>query len=212
MDLRAPLRTVTPTLDGPVLAALAGADAPLTRAQITRLVGDASEAGVRKVLARLNGQGVVLEDRIAGRFIYSANRDHLAWLGIEHVLSAPAELDHRISCLADAWQVQPLSIELFGSVAQGTSTSESDIDVLVISPELQDPERETWEQQIDVLRDRIEVWTGNRCDVLVLNLVNLLRAAAENDLPLRSTRVSVVGTKIEDMISATGRAGHGDTT
>ncbi|WP_432502762.1 hypothetical protein [Kineococcus arenarius] len=44
---------MVPSLDGPVLVALAGSAAPASGRDIARLVGKASHAGVQRVLARL---------------------------------------------------------------------------------------------------------------------------------------------------------------
>lgn len=59
MQFSNPLAVVTPTLDGPVLAALAAADSPFTTGQLTRVLDGGSKEGIRKVLRRLTAQGVV---------------------------------------------------------------------------------------------------------------------------------------------------------
>ena len=60
MELSRPLATITPTLDGDVLAVLARHDVTFTTGQLHRVLNRHSEAGIRKVLVRLNGQGIVL--------------------------------------------------------------------------------------------------------------------------------------------------------
>lgn len=64
MDIGHPLATVTPTVDGDVLAVLAQNEATFTPGQLRRLLGRYSEAGIRKVLMRLTEQGVVHGDRV----------------------------------------------------------------------------------------------------------------------------------------------------
>lgn len=60
----------------------------LTRQQIVALVEDASEAGVRKALARLVEQGIVIEQRFGKRYAYLANAEHLLWPSVEGLFSA----------------------------------------------------------------------------------------------------------------------------
>jgi hypothetical protein len=96
MDFSQPFRVLTPTLDGPVIRVLARTTHPMTRQQVTELIGDASEAGVRKVLRRLADQGMVIEQRIGGRYIYVGNREHILWPAVEVLMSAADRLDAAI--------------------------------------------------------------------------------------------------------------------
>ena len=172
----------------------------MTRAQITNLVGDASEAGVRKVLSRLVVQGIVIEERIGSRYAYRANRDQLLWPAVEIVTSAPRALEDRIRAEIATWETAPLSIELFGSVARGASDAESDVDLVVVSPVLEDSEQEMWDERIDDLRDKVQAWTGNVCDITVLDPPELVAAKRDNVPALRSDRVSVAGPKLDDVL------------
>lgn len=78
MDLGRPPATVTPTLDGDVLAVLVQAEATFTTGQLHRVLGKYSEDGIRKVLMRLRGQGIVLAERVGNAYAYRLNRGHLA--------------------------------------------------------------------------------------------------------------------------------------
>jgi len=200
VDFSQPFRALTPTLDGPVLRALAGSQAALTRTQVLRLLDDGSEAGVRKVLKRLVDQGVVIEEHVGTRFTYRANREHILWPAVEILTSAHDRLDERIRARVAEWKIQPLSVELFGSVAAGQSTSESDIDLMIVSPYLDKEADETWEQQLDDLRDSVQRWTGNVCEILVLDPPQLVEAKANGEPALDSTRVSLAGDRIDAMV------------
>lgn len=78
MELRRPLATVTPTLDGDVLTVLAQYEVTFTTGQLHRVLDRYSEAGIRKVLVRLSGQGIVLSERVGTAYGYRLNGDHLA--------------------------------------------------------------------------------------------------------------------------------------
>jgi hypothetical protein len=73
MQLNKPFATVTPTLDGDVLAVLASTDVTFTINQVQRILTTASGEGIRKVLNRLTAQGVVLHDEVGRTHTYRLN-------------------------------------------------------------------------------------------------------------------------------------------
>lgn len=187
---------MTPTLDGPVLRVLARSTHPMTRQQVADLSGRASEAGVRKVLRRLAEQGVVIEQLIGTHYIYVANREHILWTAVEVIMSAADRLDARIREEVEAWEVPALSVELFGSVATGTSTVESDIDLIVYRPHVTDDKVELWESQVGDLRMAVERWTGNPCEILEVDPPTLVEMTAKGEPILRAHRVPISGLSI----------------
>jgi len=74
MELNRPLATVTPTLDGDVLAVMAQNEVTFTTGQLHRVLDRYSEAGIRKVLVRLGGQGIVLSERVGNTYSYPPPR------------------------------------------------------------------------------------------------------------------------------------------
>src|SRR5690554_1976209 len=68
MQVQRPLATITPTLDGDVLAVLVGTDVAFTPGQVARMVPSASVEGIRKVLKRLAEQGIVTVDRVGNAY------------------------------------------------------------------------------------------------------------------------------------------------
>ncbi|MGH3501401.1 MAG: nucleotidyltransferase domain-containing protein [Nocardioidaceae bacterium] len=203
MDLTEPFHALMPTLDGPVLRVLAGSTEPMSRQQITNLVGDASEAGVRKVLRRLSQQGIVLEQRIGSQYTYAANRDHIVWPAVEVVMSATRRLDEKIRALVDEWEIDPLSVELFGSAATGVATVESDVDLMLYRPHLSASEQSVWDDQVPRLRAAVERWTGNPCEILEIDPPTLINMAAQNEAVLRSPRQSIAGLNLAAAIPPT---------
>lgn len=196
VDFSQPFRAVTPTLDGPVLRVLARTTQPMTRQQVADLIGVASEAGVRKVLRRLAEQGVVIEQRIGTHYSYVGNREHILWPAVEVFMSAADRLDTTIREHVEAWEVPALSVELFGSVAAGTSTADSDIDLMVYRPSLTEDQVELWDGQVAELRVAVERWTGNACEVLEIDPRTLVEMAAEDEPVLKAPRVPVSGLNI----------------
>ena len=187
---------MTPTLDGPVLRVLARTTHPMSRQQVADLIGEASEAGVRKVLRRLAEQGVVIEQRIGSHYTYVGNREHILWPAVEVFMSAADRLDTTIREHVEAWEVPALSVELFGSVAAGTSTADSDVDLMVYRPFLTDDHVGLWDSQVAALRMAVERWTGNACEILEIDPRTLVEMAAEDEPVLKAPRVPITGLNI----------------
>lgn len=166
MELQRPFRVVTPTVDGDVLAVLAGADAEFTPPQVHRLIGDWSVEGVRKALDRLTAQGIVVQ-RVAGRAgLYQLNREHLAASAIRALAGQRDELLGRLRDQIAAWRSRPDYAALFGSAARGSMGVDSDIDLFVVRPDETDPDDPAWRDQLDKLARDVTAWTGNDTRVL----------------------------------------------
>ena len=168
----------------------------MTRQQVADLIGAASEAGVRKVLRRLAEQGVVIEQRIGRHFTYVGNREHIMWPAVEVFMSAADRLDTTIREHVETWEVPALSVELFGSVAVGTSTTESDVDLMVYRPSLTEDQVGLWDSQVAKLRMAVERWTGNACEILEIDPRTLVEMAAEDEPVLKAPRVPISGIYI----------------
>lgn len=156
MDVSLPIRTVVPSLDGPVLAALATTATPMGLATVHRRAGRGSKSGVRSVLVRMVEEGVVLE--VPGGYVL--NRDHIAAPAVEMLASLHGELTSRIRAAVEEWPTRPTLVGMFGSAARRDGDASSDIDVLVVSaaPDLDD--------RTDELAAQIRRWTGNRAQVI----------------------------------------------
>ncbi len=205
MDLSRPLAVVTPTLDAPVLHALAATTAWASGAQVHRLAGTGSSDGVRKVLARLVEQGIVLADEHPHATLYLLNRDHVAAGAIVALTRLRADIVDRIAAAVAGWQPPLVHASLFGSFARGEATTASDIDVLLVLPPdaAGDPESRT--VQLDRLAADIRTWTGNRAQIIDTTLETLSVMITQED-PLvdswRTDHVHLTGTRLLDLLRA----------
>lgn len=169
MNLSYPLATITPTLDAGVLHVLAATTAGCTAAEVHRRLGRGSDEGVRKVLARLVKQGVVLVETPARYPTYRLNRDHVAVHHIEALTRIRDEIIGNIRTEIAGWGVKPSHAGLFGSFARGDADSDSDIDVLLVRPDsLAELDEDAWFEQLDHLDRRIRAWTGNAAQIVDL--------------------------------------------
>jgi predicted nucleotidyltransferase len=181
MDFRRPLRTVTPTLDGDVLAVLARADAQFTGRHVHRLVGHSSERGVRDALERLVRQGVVHSERVGGSKLYHLNRAHLAAEWVIGLANLRAHLLERLESTIASWTVRPAAAVLFGSVARGEADEDSDLDLLVVRPRGTAPDHPQWEDQLADLQYSGTAWTGNDARVLEYGEAEILDGEVSRD-------------------------------
>jgi hypothetical protein len=166
MDLRRPLQVITPTLDGDVLVVLAGADAEFTGRQVHELAATGSHVGIKRALDRLVDQGVVLR-RPAGRaHLYRLNREHLAAPAIEQLAQARSTLVRRLREAIACWPQPPAMAVLFGSMARGSASTDSDLDVLVVRRVGVGPDDDVWAGQLADLTRRASAWTGNEARLL----------------------------------------------
>lgn len=164
--LQRPFEALTPTLDGPVLQVLAGADTQFSVSRVTALVGDASTAGVRKVLNRLASQGLVSRHGDGVAYLYQLNRDHLLAGPVLEIARARESLRDRVAEHVAMWSRPPLLLALFGSAARGQMHPESDLDLLAVAADTDADDR--WLDDLGGLCDAMTSWTGNDARPLVL--------------------------------------------
>lgn len=204
MDLAFPLAAVTPTLDAGVLQVLAATTAGCTAAEVHRRLGHGSDEGVRRVLARLVVQGVVLVEIPARYPIYRLNRDHVATPHIEALTRVRDEIVTRIRREVTGWAVEPSHASLFGSFARGDAGSDSDIDVLIVHPEpAAEFDEDKWLEQLGHLDNRIRAWTGNTAQLIDLDWITLGQMARQNDPLVDSWRAEAVwihGERLLDLL------------
>jgi predicted nucleotidyltransferase len=166
MDFSRPFHVVSPSLDGDVLAVLSRADATLTGAQVHRLVGHSSDEGVRKALERLVRQGIVEREAAGAAYLYSLNREHLAARWVEGLAGLSRQFVKRLRESFETWRPKPAVALLFGSVARGEATKDSDLDLLLIRPDSVDGDDPTWRGQVLELQRSAMAWTGNEARVI----------------------------------------------
>lgn len=166
LDLSRPLSVVTPTLDGDILAVLAGAEQAFSAAQVHRLAGRATEQGVRKALARLERQGIVIAEPAGASRLYRLNRAHLAAPHIQALAGLRESLVAGLRTLVGGWIVAPAYAALFGSFARREAGPQSDLDLFVVRPQEIDEDDPRWRRQIDALTAAATAWTGNDARVL----------------------------------------------
>jgi predicted nucleotidyltransferase len=207
MDLSNPLAVVTPTLDAAVLQALAATTGWATGAHVHRLAGTGSDDGVRRVLARLVDQGIVLADQHSHATLYLLNRDHVAAVAIASLARLRGVIIDRIRGALESWSPVPVHASLFGSFARGEATADSDIDLLVITDPKVNLNKTT--EAVDRLAADIRKWTGNSVQIVDRNPDELAAMIATDD-PLvaswRADHIDLMGARLLDLLRDPQRA------
>jgi predicted nucleotidyltransferase len=177
VELNRPFATVTPTLDGDVLAVLATHDVTFTTGQIHRILNSFSEEGIRKVLSRLVRQGVVLVERVGHTYAYRLNTAHLAAEPIMALAKLFNKFLARLEAQLSGWDHPPVYAAVFGSAVRGTMTAESDLDLFLVR-ENDAPETE-WARQVGELAVDVTAWTGNDTRPVEYTIAELRAARTE---------------------------------
>ena len=221
MDLGDPTRSVTPTLDGPVLAVLARSGRPLTVGDVASETPRGSEIGVRRCLARLVDQGIVQATEMGRNRVHQLNKDHVAAPVAMILADLRIELWKRMREVIGRWKPKPLYACVFGSAARGDGDIESDVDLLLIHPQFHGdrkpprrtsllegftamlfapvpatpPEERRWPGQVDRLRTQVQAWSGNMLQVVDLSVAEWIEQNQTGGLAaeVRSDAVELIG-------------------
>lgn len=199
MHAGSPIRSVIPSLEGPVLSVLAGTTAPLSGRRVASLAG-VSHPAATACLGRLARAGIVTASPQGPSILYTANREHLAWPAIEalaNLRSTTLELLRTTTC---GWEVAPEAAVVFGSFARGDGDENSDIDMLLVRPAslAENPAGlGQWQEQLRALSDAVELATGNSLQLLDEDLPKLRRRLDADD--------PILASWARDGIELTGR-------
>jgi len=163
-----------PGARGAVLDALLRTGAPMTGRQVHGLVRDqCSLWSVQQALASLVGLGVVTSREVGRALVHTVNEDHYAIQPLRVLLDPFAALQEAVRATVGS-SVE--TVILFGSVARGEATADSDVDLVVLAA----PDWDGRSELEDVVRARL----GNDCDVLVFTPEQFSRHAATSDEPV----------------------------
>ena len=208
MDLMTPLASIAPGLDSAALTVLAGADTAMSATQIQRIAGRGSRYGLVLVLERLAQHGLVTAIPAARGNLYQLNREHILAPVVIAATNARAEMEHKLGEALRVLSPKPLSAAIYGSVARGEATPDSDIDLLVITTDSVDPDDEIWTRQIDNLEQQARLWTGNLLQIVTVpraQLVAMLGAGANIVTEWERDAQTIYGQDARRLICATQR-------
>jgi len=128
---------------------------------------------VQQALTSLVGLGVVNSRTVGRAVVHTINEDHYTIQPLRVLLDPVAALREAAHGVVGS---NVDAVILFGSVARGEATADSDIDLVVLaSPD--------WDDRTE-LEDVIRARLGNDCDVLVFTPEQFSRLAATGEEPV----------------------------
>ncbi len=186
MDWNYPERALGGGLEAPVLRALWRAGTHLTGAQVHRATGTGTDRGIRYALGRLVQHGIVTATPVGGSVVYDLNDEHLTYPAVDAAFRAldpwsqlASHLQALISSSFGPGSSEDVTVAVFGSVARGEAQLDSDVDLLVVVPRV-DEQARAFTDELDRLG---RTWTGQQVQVY-LTTPDLLDAARDADDPI----------------------------
>jgi predicted nucleotidyltransferase len=153
-----PFGGVIPGARGAVLAALLRTGTPLTGRQVHALVSDNYSLWTVQESLKVLAQLGLVNTQIIGRAgVHIVNEAHVSIAPLRALLDPINALTDTVRAVVGE---DVKTVILFGSIARGEATINSDIDLAVIAPA-------GWDGRID-LEDAVRTRLGNLCDVVVL--------------------------------------------
>lgn len=183
--------------------ALAATSMGMTGRQVAALTGRSSHSGVLNVLNRLTEQGLVDRVELNRAFLFSLNREHVAYPAVVALQGLRIAFIGTVQQELKKWTVAPVHASLFGSFARGDGDTHSDIDMFVVRPRTVSGEDVRWREQLDGLAGKIARWTGNRAAIHEVSEAELARLGTDGPpilAQLRSDAIVLSGPSISTLL------------
>ena len=170
--------------------------------------GIAANAGVpvtsaQRILARYADAGLVTVTTSAHASTYELNRKHVLYDAIFELLAAPAKLKETIGSIVQRWAGSAVTAAVFGSSARGDDSSDSDLDILVVTPV------DFADDRIDGLRreleDTVGLATGRTVQVFNVDQQQFSKMVRSHDSLIDSLERdadTVIGTDVRTLIGS----------
>ncbi len=170
MNLSDPITTVMPSVQGRVLLVIGRTGLELTGRRVAELAGTSPER-TRQVLRDMLRNGLIHSRRAGQAILYEANREHVMWPAVQQLVDDADQAIWTVKQRIGATLEDTLGPDasagvtaaLFGSVARGDSGQDSDVDVLLITPN--DLDDAIVEHTVVATIRTVEAATGNDCNV-----------------------------------------------
>jgi predicted nucleotidyltransferase len=204
MDYRRPVQVLIPGVQGEVLAVLAATETELTMRTVAKLAG----VSVNRAVSVLNGliELGVVRRRDAGRSaLVALDRENEAARLVASLAGLQAGLLDRLRRTARSIRPQPASLVLFGSLATGTATAGSDVDVLAVRPAGVEADDERWTESLGAWGDRATRIVGNPVNFVVVGeaeVPGLLRRRQKLWREIAETGIVLVGSSLNALGAA----------
>jgi predicted nucleotidyltransferase len=178
MDLTHPIESVIPGAQGRVLRALLGSGREMSTSDVAR-VADISQPHASRVLGRLVDLGIVRRRHVPPSLMHQLVAGNAVVTMLESLGALPTQAIEHLRLGAQHLRPAPRAAILFGSLARGTASVESDIDVLVVRPS--DVDDVAWASAIDAWVDDVQRFVGNSVNLIEIETEEWTARRDESD-------------------------------
>lgn len=200
MDFASPLRSLIPSLDSAVLEVLAATESSMSLAQVAKLAPRGSRAGLALAIGRLVDHGLVTATPANRGDMFRLNRDHVLADAVLSAARARTTFLERIGEHVARMRPGAIHVSAFGSFARRDAGPDSDIDMLFVLPV---PPDDSWFDDVSLLGDLVQTWTGNQMEYLVFSTGDLADIAKRHEPIVESWLadcVTIYGPSIETVL------------
>jgi predicted nucleotidyltransferase len=147
-------------------------------------------------------QGIVHRRDVPPAALFRLAPHHIAARALLAVTHARTIVLQELGSTAAQLSPPPLSVIVFGSLAQGTARAGSDIDIVVIRPDTVDDDDQRWHADLEAWRQQARHLTGNAVEVVEVGAADaarLLRSRRPLWADIRQHGVVVHGQSLDQL-------------
>ena len=198
MDFLHPVEAVIPGAQGRIVGVLARTSGELNLRTIARLSG-VSVAQASRVVPGLIALGLVERREAPPSALFRFVPEHVAAGAVLALADARRLVLDEIGRTASGLDPVPVSVVVFGSFARGEAVGESDLDLVLVRPDVVGEDDAGWRAGVEAWIDRVRRFTGNRVELLEVaeqDAARLLRSRKPLWLDVRRDGILVLGREL----------------
>lgn len=198
MDFLHPVEAVIPGAQGRIVGVLARTSGELNLRTIARLSG-VSVAQASRVVPGLIALGLVERREAPPSALFRFVPEHVAAGAVLALADARRLVLDEIGRTASGLDPVPVSVVVFGSFARGEAVGESDLDLVLVRPDVVGEDDAGWRAGVEAWIDRVRRFTGNRVELLEVaehDAARLLRSRKPLWLDVRRDGIVVLGREL----------------
>lgn len=198
VDFLHPVEAVIPGAQGRIVGVLARTSGELNLRTIARLSG-VSVAQASRVVPGLIALGLVERREAPPSALFRFVPEHVAAGAVLALADARRLVLDEIGRTASGLDPVPVSVVVFGSFARGEAVGESDLDLVLVRPDVVGEDDAGWRAGVEAWIDRVRRFTGNRVELLEVaehDAARLLRSRKPLWLDVRRDGILVLGREL----------------
>jgi predicted nucleotidyltransferase len=198
---------------GPVAGLLGESEARLLHTLLTRAeplsgrraadLSGVPNSTAQRLLARLAQSGLVIANASTHAITYELNRDHVMYEAVLKLFQAPSQIQERLERIVERWAGNAVTAAIFGSVARDEAAPDSDVDILIVTPDEFDTAAQ--EGLMDEIFHDLERASGRPVQIYDVTRSGFAQMVRRNDPLIKNLEAdaeTVIGTDVAALIGA----------